>query len=119
MYLENSSVLQFATMNASFDGHTANLTVNGMFWAYPTDGNNNRDGIVGDMQIRFRGVLDTYHSDILDVNSSTPAWLRTVGFGNNSLNIGNEANAAGRISVGLTGTFITVFSVLMSMTLGA
>ncbi|KAJ5494630.1 hypothetical protein N7463_010717 [Penicillium fimorum] len=48
--------------------------------------------IQGPIQIRFKGVLDAYHSDILDVNSTGLTWLRTVGFGNNSLNIADSSN---------------------------
>ena len=47
--------------------------------------------IMGRIQMRFSGPLDAYHSDILYVNSSTPTWLRTVGFGNISLISANNS----------------------------
>lgn len=48
--------------------------------------------IRGPIQVRFSGILDAYNSDILDVNLTELAWLRTVGFGNNSLNIADSSN---------------------------
>lgn len=95
-------------VTVDFDAHTANLTLDGDFFASPYIRSNNSgypetgmtssdDALQGTVQVRFRGVLDTYNSDILDINSTTPAWLRTVGFGNNSLNIGNSPNRAGSL----------------------
>lgn len=119
---------RYPTMNASFDDHTVNLTIRGLFeasvymsrsiegWQPRMQGNS----ILGDVEIQVRGVLDPYHSDILDVNSSTPTWLRTVGFGNNSLNIDNDAkNAATRPGVAMGSASIVLLSVLFGMALSA
>ncbi|EAU35344.1 predicted protein [Aspergillus terreus NIH2624] len=82
-----------------FDDQTANLTLEGYYRAAPylqeefeiaqrpTTG---RNDLFGWVQVRFNGVLDAYHSDVLDVKASSPEWLRTVGFGNNSANVGYE-----------------------------
>ena len=100
---ENWSDFTLPNVTVDFDAHTANLTVDGSFLASPFIRSNNsgypetgtissEDALQGNIQIRFRGVLDTYNSDILEVNSTSPTWLRTVGFGNNSLNIGDSSN---------------------------
>ncbi|CAI7583709.1 unnamed protein product [Penicillium glandicola] len=100
---EDWSGFALPNVTVNFDANTANLTLDGTFVAEPYLRSNNSDypglnqistadGIQGAIQIRFRGVLDTYNSDILDVNSTSPAWLRTVGFGNNSLNIADSSN---------------------------
>ena len=91
-------------MNVTFDTQTANLTLNGDFQASPFVRSNSSDyvvgsggtigpGVQGTIGFTFRGALDAYHSDILNTNSSSPTWLRTVGFGNNSLNIDNSSAA--------------------------
>lgn len=88
-------------MNVTFDDQTANFTLDGDFEASPFlrsndtlyNGGTNGElgvGVQGTIQFTFKGVLDAYHSDVLDMNTSSPTWLRTVGFGNNSLNIANS-----------------------------
>lgn len=100
---EDWSDFALPNMTVNFDANTANLTLDGTFLAEPYLRSNNSgypgtgqistdDALQGTIQIRFRGVLDTYNSDILDVNSTSPAWLRTVGFGNNSLNIADSSD---------------------------
>ncbi|KAJ5951299.1 uncharacterized protein N7479_009712 [Penicillium vulpinum] len=94
-------------MTVDFNTHAANLTMDGDFAAAPYLRSNNsgypHSGVMsgttlqGPIQIRFQGVLDAYNSDILDVNSTSPAWLRTVGFGNNSLNIANSLSQGCRL----------------------
>lgn len=94
-------------MNGTFDAQTANFTLDGDFQAQPflrsndTLYNGGENGEIGEAvqgTIRFtvKGVLDAYHSDVLNMNTSSPTWLRTVGFGNNSHNIGNTSAAARR-----------------------
>ena len=97
------------TMNVTFDASTANLTVDGIFAAspfvrpnrpgHPDGALSTSGGVLGKTRFTFHGVLDPYHSDILDMNASSPTWLRTVGFGNNSANIGNSIGnaASGRL----------------------
>ncbi|KAJ5963993.1 uncharacterized protein N7479_003869 [Penicillium vulpinum] len=95
------SEFRLPTMNASFDDRTANLTMSGIFGA-------------------SWGVLDTYHSDVLDVNSSSARWLRTVGFGNNSLNIDNDArNAAGMSRISRGSASIMVLFVMLGLIISA
>lgn len=50
--------------------------------------------------MRFQGVIDPYHSDVLVNDSATTRWLPTVGYGNNSTNIGYESVAEGRPGLG-------------------
>ena len=127
--LEDWADFKYATVNASFDDRTANLTVKGKFTAHPYNSRNsslwrapnhlsNSVAVTGDIQIRFRGVLDTYHSDVLDVNASSPTWLRTVGFGNNSLNVqADEENAGERLQAALGSVSITILFVFVGMIL--
>ncbi|CAI7623301.1 unnamed protein product [Penicillium pancosmium] len=83
----------YPAVELQFDSHTVNFTLDG--YAYGAAIRKNpweqgwEDGDVqGRFKVSFSGVIDPYHSDILVNTSSTPSWLRTVGFGNNSMNIG-------------------------------
>ncbi|KAJ6002357.1 hypothetical protein N7451_004904 [Penicillium sp. IBT 35674x] len=91
-------------MNATFDDKTANMTMEGTFSAMPFLRSNisnyigggqgevsTQDMVQGRIRFTFEGVLDSYHSDVLDMNATSPTWLRTVGFGNDTLYIGNSA----------------------------
>jgi hypothetical protein len=84
----NGSNLTFPNpkIDLQFDGTTANLSLQGYVEASPetTEG----PPIPGEVRLTFSGVIDSYHSDILRNDTSTPTWLRTVGFNNNSANIG-------------------------------
>ena len=125
--LEGWKDFEYPKLDVAFDDRTANMTLDGRFTAYPYIRSNVSgfrgphtigSGIHGTIRLRFRGVLDTYHSDVLDVNASTPTWLRTVGFGNNSLNIGNEQdNAASSSRVGLGTVSLTSIFVLIGLVL--
>lgn len=112
-------------MNASFDTRTANLTLYGIFEAesYLIKNETQRldigGSVMGTFQLHFHGVLDTYHSDVLDVNSTSPTWLRTVGFGNNSMNVGYAENTAERSHVGWGSVSIMALSMLFGIALGA
>jgi hypothetical protein len=89
-------------MSIQFDGKTANLTMDAVFsatpyvqsnvsdWQGPTTGD---PGAHGFIQIRVSGAIDAYHSDSLSLEDETPVWLRTVGFGNDSSNIGYDSGA--------------------------
>jgi hypothetical protein len=93
---------RYPNISVQFDDKTANLTMDAVFsaspyvwpnvseWSGPTIGS---PGATGFIQIRVSGVLDTYHSDLLSLNDTKPVWLRTVGFGNDSSNIGYESRA--------------------------
>lgn len=83
-------------MNATFDDKTANLTLEATFKAIPPEDASTQDRVYGYIYFTFEGVMDSYHSDILDMDNTSLTWLRTVGFGNNTLNIGT--NASGRFS---------------------
>jgi hypothetical protein len=110
-------------MQATFDAYTANFTLSGDVAAQAFLRSNDTDyiggsegelgtSIQGTIQFTFNGALDAYHSDELNMNTSSATWLRTVGFGNNSLNIRNSA--AGRLgpSLGAT-TMIIMFSMFV------
>ncbi|KAF5583354.1 uncharacterized protein FSUBG_13140 [Fusarium subglutinans] len=86
-----------------FDDKTANLTMDAVFsaspyvwpnatteWSGPQTGS---PGAHGFIQIRVSGVIDAYHSDSLSLRDETPVWLRTVGFGNDSSNIGYDSGS--------------------------
>ena len=116
-------------MNMTFDGQTANLTLEGDFSAYPYMRSNDTDyeggslpeedimdEVLGVIRFNFQGVLDAYHSDVLDMKTTTPTWLRTVGFENNSMNIQASVGngSPGRPHPGLT---INVVMTLLFMLL--
>lgn len=98
MPVDINSNSTMATVDTTFDAQTSNFTLSGSFLGLPLKLQNatteaepgayGPDTVRGKIKISFRGVIDPYHSDILVDTSSTPAWVRTVGFGNNSLNIG-------------------------------
>lgn len=109
-------------MNVTFDDQTANFTLDGDFAAYPFVRSNDTGyiggesgeigrGVQGTIRFTFKGILDAYHSDVLDMNTSSPTWLRTVGFGNNSLNIGNSGVGRPRPGLGAA-TIVTTFIIL-------
>lgn len=111
--------------DVQFDGTTANLLMDA-FWSGDVsflknisqyDQNENPDNLEleaqGSMKIRFSGHVDAYHSDILDVNSAKPRWLRTVGFNNNSQNIDYQS-----LSSAQRGKGPALMSVAMIMCLG-
>ncbi|KAK4868030.1 hypothetical protein LT330_007689 [Penicillium expansum] len=111
-------------VTVDFDTRTANLTLDGDFLAspyirlnnsgYPATGTiSTEDALQGAIQIRFRGVVDAYNSDILNVNSTAPAWLRTVGFGNNSLNIANSSNRGSGLRSTLWSALVVPFIVVV------
>jgi hypothetical protein len=92
----------YPKVDIQFDSQTANLTVDGFAAAFPYRNSNtafgqnnlvNSDEVQGKIKISFFGVIDPYHSDALVNTSTTPTWLRTVGFGNNSMNIGYNSGA--------------------------
>ncbi|RAO69117.1 uncharacterized protein BHQ10_005129 [Talaromyces amestolkiae] len=73
------------TINLEFDGWTAKLTLQG----YAEGSLTYEDRLyVGEFRLVLSAVIDEYHSDILQNDTSTPTWLRTVGYNNNPANIG-------------------------------
>lgn len=94
-------------INLQFDGQTANLTMKGYFNAISEywDQVIYQEGSVhfaGEFTMTFEGVIDLYHSDVLRNDTATPTWLRTVGYQNNSLNIGyTTSGSAGGQMVGI------------------
>lgn len=58
------------------------------------------DSVQGTIRFTFKGDLDTYHSDDLDMSTTTQTWLRTGGLGNNSMNIGYASDGQSRPAVG-------------------
>lgn len=111
-------------MNVTFDDQTANLTLDGDFQASPflrsndtnyIGGSNGELGpaVQGTIRFKFNGVLDAYHSDVLDMNASSPTWLRTVGFGNNTLNVGNSG--VGRLLPNLGAATIVIICTIFAV----
>lgn len=93
---------RYPNVSVQFDDKTANLTLDGTFYANPyvqsdyTVGGGptlGGPGVHGFIQVRFNGILDAYHSDSLSLDSNDPSWLRTVGFENNPANIGYGSKA--------------------------
>ena len=85
-------------LNLQFDGQTANLTVDGYYLAVPKSTGKTTFNTVdvearGTMKISFLGRIDSYHSDVLVNDSSTPTWKRSVGFNNNTLNVGDTTSS--------------------------
>ncbi|KAJ5667732.1 uncharacterized protein N7477_006302 [Penicillium maclennaniae] len=110
-------------LNLQFDGNTANLTIEGYFDATPKPTGNHTFNTVdieahGNVKITFLGTIDRYHSDVLVNDTSRPTWKRTVGFNNNTLNVGDKssstkANGAPSQQFGAWG--IALGSALMSL----
>lgn len=104
-------------LDVHFDGETANLTVEGYFEGTPIGRNGfNEDDLFvpGKAKLSFSGVIDTYHSDVLVNESATPSWERSIGFGNDSSNIGyNGTNASASSSFQSSGTLSVLGLALM------
>jgi len=88
----NGTYFPDPTINLQFDAVTANLTLEGYFEADPTypdvgDWEKGPVPFTGKFLMTFAGVIDSYHSDVLNNDTSTPTWLRSVGYQNNSLNV--------------------------------
>lgn len=102
----------YPQVKLQFDAVTANLSVDGGFLSTPYLLSNSTDStrgpvfgpgsdvIQGTVKIRVSGSIDQYHSDVLVNDSSIPTWLRTVGFQNNSANIGYTNATSGWVDVG-------------------
>lgn len=102
---ENWDAFTLPSLDIQFNGDTANLTLSGYFTAQNFVNTNASDyqgqqtlgeTVQGSIQIRFSGVFDAYHSDIMNLTGSNPNWVRTVGFGTNKQNIGNTSGAGSR-----------------------
>lgn len=120
--VEDWDGFQYPEVSMQFDDKTANLTVDGAFHATPFLRANATEmeppvrggpAVIGYMSVRFSGVLDEYHSDTLSLNGSTPSWVRTVGFGNDSSNIGYGESSSARKAV--SGPVLTLMAVIISV----
>lgn len=91
------------TINLQFDGLTARLSLQGYAEGSLTDESRL---YVGEFRLTLSAVIDEYHSDILQNDTSAPTWLRTVGNNNNPANIGytsgDSANSHSMASLLLT-----------------
>lgn len=114
----------YPSVNLKFDSRTANITVDGYFlgtsylWANTTGGRSplGPTTVNGRISLSFNGVIDTYHSDLLLNESAIPKWIRTVGFGNNSLNIGYRSLAPPK-ELCVTGAWILPAALFMYLSL--
>lgn len=113
---------RYPDVSVQFDDKTANLTMDAVFSAIPYvqpnvsnwQGPTTSDpGAHGFIQIRVSGVIDAYHSDSLTLEDKTPVWLRTVGFGNDSSNIGYDSGAT-KLSFEFT---VAVMAIVLSLTM--
>lgn len=80
-------------VDLQFDGTTANMSMRGYFSAvalYWIQGvwEEYNMMLAGEFSMTFSGLIDLYHSDVLRNDTATPTWSRTVGYQNNSLNVG-------------------------------
>lgn len=101
----NDVVYPYSTIGLQFDSQSANISFQGYFTGAQTykEGGSEFAGepiLVGQFRLTFLGTIDTYHSDVLENSTSTPAWLRTVGFQNNSLNVGYTSGSTGNQLMG-------------------
>lgn len=88
------------TIDLQFDDSTANLTLQGYAEAgavYGTEPFTTSGSTVvwGEFSLTLSGVIDKYHSDVLRNDTNTPTWLPTVGYNNNSANIGYTTQSTG------------------------
>ncbi|CAG2008929.1 unnamed protein product [Fusarium graminearum] len=112
-------------VSMQFDDKTANLTVDGIFYAKPYRQSNmtgqpvgGSPEVVGYVSVRFAGVVDEYHSDALSLNESTPSWERTVGFESNPSNIGygdSDSSAGKMVSGSILTPMVVVAFVAMAL----
>ncbi|WXC54168.1 hypothetical protein SNK03_000173 [Fusarium graminearum] len=108
---------QYPHTSIQFDDKTANFTLDASFQSTSNvHENSTSQGITvsGLLRVRFSGVLDAYHSDTLSLKGSTPTWLRTVGFSNDSSNIGYRESSAGKLYLGIALT--SILSILVVIT---
>ncbi|KAM0542824.1 hypothetical protein ACHAO7_009765 [Fusarium culmorum] len=112
-------------VSMQFDEKTANLTVDGIFYAKPYRQSNmtgqpvgGSPEVVGYVSVRFAGVVDEYHSDALSLNESMPSWERTVGFESNPSNIGygdSDSSAGKMVSGSILKPMVVVAFVAMAL----
>lgn len=96
----NGTNLTNPTIDLQFDDSTANLTLQGYAEAgavYGTEPFTTSGSTVvwGEFSLTLSGVIDKYHSDVLRNDTNTPTWLPTVGYNNNSANIGYTTQSTG------------------------
>lgn len=88
------------TIDLQFDDSTANLTLQGyaeagsVYGTGPT-ATSGSTVVWGEFSLTLSGVIDKYHSDVLRNDTTTPTWLPTVGYNNNSANIGYTTQSTG------------------------
>ncbi|KAJ5936541.1 hypothetical protein N7466_002991 [Penicillium verhagenii] len=107
----------YPTISLQFDHQSANISFEGYFSGeryYEQEGlRNSGDSIlVGKFELTFLGAIDSYHSDVLENDTATPIWLRTVGFQNNSLNVGYALVSTGSQLIGSLSLATLTFIVL-------
>ncbi|CAG1990827.1 unnamed protein product [Fusarium graminearum] len=111
---------QYPHTSIQFDDKTADFTLDASFQSTSNvHENSTSQGITvsGLLRVRFSGVLDAYHSDTLSLKGSTPEWLRTVGFSNDSSNIGYRESSAGKLYLGIALTSIVIILAVITTAL--
>lgn len=69
------------SLDIQFDSRNANLTLDGYISARSPNLYGADTKIEAKIKVSFLGVNDAYRSDLLKNDSSTPTWVRTIGFG--------------------------------------
>ncbi|GAB1196781.1 hypothetical protein APSETT444_006056 [Aspergillus pseudonomiae] len=77
-----------------FDNQSASFSFSGWFLV----NNEKGDAMYGEGSIEFLGKIDPLHSDILN-KGNKPSWVPTLGFGNNSMNMGFEEEGQDSMAV--------------------
>ncbi|QPC74604.1 hypothetical protein HYE68_005356 [Fusarium pseudograminearum] len=107
---------QYPHTSIQFDNKTVNFTLDASFHSTSNVHENSTSEhitVSGLLRVRFSGVLDAYHSDTLSLKGSKPTWLRTVGFSNDSSNIGYIESSAGKLYLGIAlPSILTILAVI-------
>jgi hypothetical protein len=97
-------------INMEFDSKTANISMGAYLRTMPHSNYTQAEEhlqvrVPGYINVTFHGVVDSLRSDVMVNDSDTPAWLRSVGFNNNSLNIQYSTAMKGKSVWGLYMSF--------------
>ncbi|KAJ5611605.1 hypothetical protein N7528_008710 [Penicillium herquei] len=110
-------------VDLQFDSMTANMTIKGYFFGVVQSeiGSDLESWygnvFAGTFVLSFLGVIDSYHSDILKNDTATPTWIPTVGYNNNSLNVGytNATTSGGSRQTSSYGLAMLLLSSLQAL----
>jgi type 1 fimbria pilin len=98
------------SLSIQFDSRSANLTLDGYISARSPNLYGADTKIEAKIKVTFWGVNDASRSDLLKNDSSTPTWIRTIGFGNST----NDIQSLGKNSGSSNRESPSVLSLLAS-----